>query len=192
MAADLTLNGGKMKREFLWILCFSICALLLNGCYESQYSFIEKGEKVNLAGSYKQQNKITGSVETVTFTEQKEGVWPLAQYSYKDKDGDVLLFKKLSSGLYLLQQNLHKEKRYEYAFADFLDDETALILIADLMNKGDYIEALLKKFKIESEEVSRSGDPHLRLKGDNKKIIDFFDAHDKSLLSVILKLEKEK
>ena len=181
-----------MKRQFLLVLCISICAILLNGCYESQHSFIEKGDKINLVGFYKQTNTITGKVETVTFTEQTEGFWPLAHYNYKNKDGEILLFKKLSSGLYLLQQNLKKEKRFEYAFVDLLDDGTALILVADLMNKGAYIETLLKKYDIESKQVTRSSDPHLQIQGDSKNIIAFFNAHDKSIMSVILKLEKNR
>jgi len=187
----MILNGVKMKIHLLWILCMSIGVFLLTGCYESEQPIIDKGEKVDIVGSYKQQDKFTGSVEIVTFVEKKEGLWPLAHYRYIDQDGDVLLFKKLSSGLYLLQRNLKKEKRFTYAFVDFLDSETALILIADLMQKDDYIEALLKKFNIELESVFSSGETYYRLKGNSKKIIEFFDAHDKSLMAVILKLEKQ-
>ncbi|BBO88011.1 peptidoglycan-binding domain-containing protein [Desulfosarcina ovata] len=180
----------KMKRFVFLILCISICSLLFNGCYESEYPIIDKGEKVDLSGSYKQQDKISGSIKTVKFTEQKDGIWPLSHYRYKDQDGDITLFKKLSSELYLAQESVQNGKRYEYAFVDFIDDKTALILVADLMNKGDYIEALLKKYNIEAKEVSRNDVPLLQINGNTEKMIKFFNAHDKSLMMVVLKLEK--
>ena len=179
-----------MIKQIFCILYVSFVAVLLFGCYESKHPILDKGEKINLKGSYKQTNKIDGSIKKVIFTEQKKGVWPFVNYSYRDQDGDILLFKKLESGLYLLQKNLQKEKRFEYLFVDFIDNETALILYVDLANKEDYIDALLKKFNIESERVVRSGDTHINLKSDGNRIIDFFDAHDKSLMYVILKLEK--
>jgi len=183
-----------MKRHFLWILYFPLIALLFTGCYVSDYPILKDGDKVKIEGTYIEEHKITGDKKTVTYKEQEKGIWPFKHYSYKDEEGNILLFKKLSSGLYLLQIKLLKKKnyKYEYLFADFIDDKTILILSADLLNKKDYIKALIKKYNIKSTKINKPGVTLLKLIGSSENNMKFLDAHDKSLMTIIGKLTKIK
>lgn len=158
---------------------------LLAGCYETDSPVLDKGEKAAIAGKYQCVNRISGGSKTHTFTEMRDGIWPFASYQYIDEDGDHNLFRKLPSGLFV-GQSKSKKGKFSYAFIDFTDDKTFLILSADLMSKGDYIEPLLKKFGVESKSRGES----LLLKGDKSKIADFFAAHDKTLLTVVMKCER--
>jgi len=181
-----------MKYLILRILSLSVFALLLTGCYETEFPVLNKGEKVNIAGSYIEKNQIDGSAKKVTFTEHKEGVWPFVNYSYIDSRGEVNIFKKLSSGLYLVQQKEKKKGNFSYAFVDFLDDKTVLMLVPDFMGKGAYIDTLLKKYEIKSKSISHSVVTILRLKSSKKNILAFLESHDKSILTVVLKFEKQE
>ena len=157
----------------------------LSACYETETPVLDKGERAPIAGKYSCQNRISGKREEVVNTEQKEGFWFLANYKYVDSQGSPALLKKLPSKLYL-GQSMNKGGGYEYGFVDVLDDKTYLVLIADLMSKGDYIEPLLKKFNIQGKANKQL----VRLKGDKRNLIDFFAAHDKSMMMVILKCDK--
>jgi len=158
---------------------------LLAGCYETEFPVLDKGEKTAIAGKYQCANRTGGGSQTHTFTEEREGIWPFASYQYTDQDGDRNLFRKIPSGLYV-GQTMSKKGGCSYAFIDFIDEKTFLVLSADLMNKGDYIEPLLKKFGVQSRNKGES----LLLKGDKGKIADFLAAHDKTLLTVVMKCER--
>lgn len=181
-----------MKNIILSILYFVSAALLLTGCYETDFPIIDKGEKVGITGVYKVYDATTDKyIETTEFIEQKKGVGSFASYSYKDSNNDTFLFKKLSSGLYLLQQKLKSGKVFDYAFIDPIDDKTVLMLIPDFFTKENYLNALIKKSGIKGEWVLRSKIKYLKLKSDdNKKILKLFNKHDKSLLMVIKRLQK--
>lgn len=164
---------------------FTLIFIVISGCYETETPIFSKGEKTSMVGKYECTSKLDGSKKFYTFTEHKEGFLFLAKYKYVDQRGTSTLLKKLPSGLYLAQ--LEKEKGgAQYAFVDFLDDKNYLILVADLMSKGSYIEPLLKKFKVEGKNVHES----LMLKGNKDAILSFMAAHDKSMMMVILNCTK--
>lgn len=163
-----------------------LSVILLSACYETDSPVFEKGEKNAISGKYQCTNRISGEKKTHTFTEKRDGIWPFANYQYIDNDGDINLFRKTPSGL-LIVQSASKKGKFTYAFLDAIDEKTFLLLSADLMNKGDYIDPLLKKFGIETK---KSGDASLLLRGDKGKISDFLAAHDKALLTVVLKCER--
>lgn len=174
----------RLKAVFIWAGIL-VVATIIGGCYETEFPLLETGERAALAGKYECTNRIDGSKKMHTTVEEKEGL-VFTTYRYKDSDGDTILAKKLQSGLFLAQSPL-KEGGFGYAYIDFLDDKTYLVLIADLLSKSDYIEVLSKKYKVDGEKKDTS----VSLKGDKKAILDFLAAHDKGLLMVVLKCEKQ-
>lgn len=164
-------------------LLFSVA--LLAGCYETDSPVFDKGEKIAIPGKYQCANRVVGNSKVYSFTEKRDGIWPFASYQYIDGDGELNLFRKLPSGLFVGQSN-NKRGKFGYVFIDFIDDRTFLILSADLLSKGDYIKPLLKKFGVEF----KSRGEFLVLNGDKSKIADFFAAHDKTLLTVVMKCDR--
>lgn len=156
----------------------------LAGCYETDFAVVERGEKVAISGTYQCTNRLSGEKKLLTFAEKREGIWPIANYEYIDNEGDSNLFKKNSSGLFI-GQSKNRNGRFGYAFIDFTDDKSFLILSADLVNKADYIEPMLKKFGIQTKQVGQK----LLLNGDKSKVAAFLAAHDKALLTVVVKCE---
>jgi hypothetical protein len=169
----------------LFRLTYLLVIALLAGCYETESPVFEKGEKTAIAGTFHCADRIGGGPNTHTFTEKRDGIWPFASYEYVDDEGDQNLFHRIPSGLFVGQSE-SKKGNFSYAFIDFTDERTFLVLSADLTNKGDRIEPLLKKFGVESN--NRGGS--LLLKGDKGKIADFLAAHDKTLLTVVMKCER--
>jgi hypothetical protein len=174
------MQSGK---PFIWASIFIFC-LALTGCYESDTAVLEKGERAPIAGSYNCTNKIIGSKETTTLIEKKDGLI-FSSYQYSDQAGKTIFLKKIPSGLFLTQSS--KKEGFDYTFIDVLDDKTYLVLVADLMGKEDYIKSLAKKYNIEGKQNGES----LSLKGDKNAILDFLSNHDKSVLTVALKCEKQ-
>lgn len=164
----------------------ALSCFLISGCYETTAPALERGEQTQLVGTFKCTNRISGEVKFSTYTEQREGIWPIASYTYMDEDGDPILMKKLSSGLTVLQAR-KKNGSYGYGFVDFIDNNTALMLVADIMNKSDYIESLAKKYKIRAKEGTGG---NIRLEGEASNLLLFYANHDKALLSVVLKCER--
>lgn len=168
--------------KLLYLVTLAVVAFL-SGCYETETQVLEKGEKTAMTGKYQCDNRISGESKTHTFSEKRDGIWPFASYQYLDDDGATSLFRKAPSGLFI-GQTKSKKSKFSYAFIDFIDDKTFLILSVDLINKEDYIQPLLKKFGVEAK---RTGDMTLLLKGDKGKIADFLAAHEKTLLTVVMK-----
>ncbi len=159
----------------------------LAGCYETEKPVLEKGEKSPFSGSFSCKSNPSGKLETFKVTELKDGFWFLANYQYVDNEGEISLFRKLSSGMFLVQQKAKSEK-FQYAFLDVVDKSTFIFLIPDTVSKEPYIDALLKKYKI---EVASKGIGSIRLAADNRALLDFFAAHDKSILSVAMTCQKQ-
>ena len=160
----------------LGLVFFAIC---LAGCYETVKPVLEKGEKTVFSGNFSCES-ISGKKESLNVTEQKEGFWPFASYRYADSKGEATLFKKLPSGMFLGQER-EKQGAYSYFYLDVVDKNTFVLLVPDLMSKAPYIDALVKKNKIETTKRF----PNVRLKGDNGALLDFLATHDKTLLSAV-------
>jgi hypothetical protein len=158
----------------------------LAGCYETEKPVIEKGEKIAIAGSFSCKNGITGKTEPLKVTEQSEGMWPMATFRYMDNKGETNLFRKLSNGMYLGQEK-GKQGAYNYFYLDVVDKNTLIFLVPDLMSKAPYIDALVKKYNVET--INRA--QNVRLKGDSRALLDFFGAHDKSLLSAVVSCQRQ-
>lgn len=159
----------------------------LSGCYETEKPVLEKGEKSPFNGVFSCKNGISGKTETIKATEQKSGFWLFANYHYIDQDGETSMFKKLPSGMFLTQQK-GKRGTYEYVFLDAVDKNTFIFLVPDMMSKAPYVEALLKKHKV---EAAKSGIPRTRLTGDTSALLNFFGAHDKSILSAVMTCQRQ-
>ena len=173
--------GGKMRT-----LSLALIAICLAGCYETEKPVLEKGEKTGFSGSFACKNSITGKTELLNISEQSEGFWPFSTYRYIDSKGEVSLFKKLPSGMFLGQQK-GKQGAYSYLYLDAVDKNSFIFLIPDLMSKGPYIEALAKKYKIEAVK----GFQTVRLKGDKDALVDFLGAHDKTHLSAVVACQRQ-
>lgn len=170
----------------IWNLAIGLLnAALLSGCYITDTPIIEKGEKTPIAGTYQCHNYLTKKNTRHSYIEKKEGTWPFARYSYIEADGDVNLFRKSPTGLYVAQSANNKGK-FSYAFLDIIGEKEFIILISDAMGKKAYIDALLKKNNVESKETRNM---EISLKGDKDKILNFLNSHDKSLLTVTMKCE---
>lgn len=165
------------------VIWFSV-VIGLGGCYETEMPILERGEKASISGEFECHNRISGGEKIHSFNEVKEGVL-LANYRYVEADETINLLKRLSSGLYLVQSSRTNQK-FEYVYVDFLDKNIYLVLIADLMGKQDYIESLLRKYRVYGKKT----DAALLLSGDRSSVYDFMAAHDKSLLTVWLKCER--
>lgn len=173
--------GGKMRALGLMLL-----AMCLAGCYETEKPLLEKGEKTAFIGSFSCKSSLSGKTETLTITEQKEGFWPFATYRYVDGKGEITLFKKLPTGMFLAQQK-GKQGAYSYLYLDPVDKNIFIFLIPDLMSKAPYIDALVKKYKIETAK----GFQTVRLKGENGALLDFLGAHDKTLVSAVATCQRQ-
>lgn len=175
-------QGEKMRLFALLLLMASLA-----GCYETDKPVLEKGEKSPFSGSFSCKSNPSGKIETFKVTELKDGFWFLANYQYVDNEGEISLFRKLPSGMFLVQQK-EKNEKYQYAFLDVVDKNTFIFLIPDTVSKEAYIDALLKKHKI---DVASKGLGSIRLVADNRALLDFFAAHDKSILSVAMTCQKQ-
>src|SRR5207244_4586134 len=130
-------RNETMKARTRKLFAIAIVTTVVSGCYETDFALLDAGEKVPFSGKYACVNRISGTKEAHTFTEEKDGV-VFASYRYKDSDGSTLLAKKLPNGMFL-GQSAEKGGGFGYAYFDVLDENTFLVLVADLLGKGDYI-----------------------------------------------------
>lgn len=167
-------------------LLLASIAILLPGCYETEKPIIAKGERTPLHGKF--QCRYTGDKGAfdIILTERKEGSGPAASYRYLDDEGHGYLLKRLRSGLFVGQAEAERSlsrfgigaSGYEYAFVDILDDDTFVVLFDEMDRKWGSIETLLARLGIEHERA----DDLLLLKGPDKSILEFFAAHDETML----------
>jgi hypothetical protein len=169
-------------------------AILLTGCYESETALLAKGEQVPLNGSFQCRHPDNEEHFDLTFSEHKDGSGPSLSYRYVDSEGHAYLLKKLPSGLFLGQTKAERSlarfqidaEGFEYGFVEILDDNTFLVFFDDTSGKWDRIQGLLAKFKVEHKRA----DDLLFLRGDNRTILNFLAAHDKTMLKESTKCER--
>lgn len=179
-------GGVPMCIPFIRALLLASIAILLPGCYESEKPILAKGERTPLHGKF--QCRYTGDKDSfdITLTEHKEGSGPTASYRYLDDEGHGYLLKRLRSGLFVGQAEAERSlsrfgiatNGYEYAFLDIQDDDTFVVLFDEMERKWRRIEVLLAKVGIEHERA----DDLLLLKGPDKRVLEFFAAHDRTML----------
>ena len=164
-------------------------ALLLGGCYETDFPVFHKGEKAAIAGTFACTNSLNGRTNTSTFAERQVGSWPFASYQYVAEEGDVSLLRKAPSGLWVAQ-SANAKGRHTFGFVEMVDDKTFLVMTPDLLNKSAQIETLRKQFAVEATKPSELYES-LLLTGNPDRIADFLFAHDKTLLTVLFKCERQ-
>lgn len=179
-------DRAPMHNVFARALLLASMIILLPGCYESERPILAKGERTSLHGKF--QCRYTGDKESfaITLTERKEGSGPAASYRYLDDEGHGYLLKRLRSGLFLGQTDAERSLSrfgigaggYEYGFVEILDDDSFVVLFDDLERKWDRVAALSAKLGVDHERA----DDLLLLKGAEERILEFFAAHDRSLL----------
>ena len=174
-----------LKKVVLVVLAAISTATLLTGCYESDNPILDKGEQSAMAGRFECKSAIDGSKEVRTFSEQKDGFWPFASYRYVDSKGPVTMLKKLQNGL-VVAQSTKQKGGFQYLFLEFLDDNSIMLMIPDLMSKGPFVEALSKKFNV---DIKSRGET-LLLTGDKNRTIQFFGAHDRSIMMAVQKCDR--
>jgi hypothetical protein len=166
-----------------------ILAVLLGGCYETDFPVFHKGEKTAIAGTFECTSGLSGRKTTSTFTERQVGSWPFASYQYVAEEGDVSLLRKAPSGLWVAQ-SANEKGRHTFGFVEMADDRTFLVMTPDFLNKSAQIEALRKRFAVEATKPSELYES-LLLDGNPDRIADFLLAHDKTLLTVMMKCERQ-
>lgn len=171
-------------------------ALMLSGCYETENSLIERGERTALAGSFQCLNPGNTDAFPISFTETVEGAGRLANYRYVDQDGHAYLLKKLPSGLFLGQAKAERSLApfqissdgFEYAFVRFVDASTFLVFLDDVAEKWPQIEKLLAT----QQADYKHDDDLLFLSGSTEKSLRFLIAHDKTLLKEPTRCQRVK
>jgi hypothetical protein len=120
--------------------------------------------------------------KTDTFAKQKSGTI-FASYAYVT-GADTLKVKKISGGFHMMQVQSPQKQGAGYLFIDFLDNDQFIVLAPDMMGKGPYIEALVRKHAIVEAKRSGGTEPGtVNLGGTASKIVDFLTGHDKSMLT---------
>jgi arsenate reductase-like glutaredoxin family protein len=169
------------------ILCSIV--LMLSGCYETEVPLIERGERTSLAGNFQCLNPGNTDAFAISFTETVETIERSGRqvsYRYVDQDGHAYLLKKLPSGLFLGQAKAERSLEpfqintdgFEYAFVRFVDANTFLVFLDDVVEKWPQVEKLLAT---QQADYKRDEDL-LFLSGSSEKSLRFLVAHDKTLL----------
>ena len=164
-------------------------ALLLGGCYETDFPVFHKGERTAVAGTFDCTSPVSGRKTTITFTEHLVGTGPSASYQYVGEEGDITLLRKAPAGLWVAQ-SANSKGRHTFGFVDMVDGRTFLLMMPDLLNKSAQIEALRKQFAVAATKPSELYESML-LEGNPDRIADFLLAHDKALLTVMMKCERQ-
>jgi len=160
--------------------------LALSGCYETEVPLVERGERTSLAGNFQCLNPGNTDAFAISFTETVEGAGRQANYRYVDQDGHAYLLKRLPSGLFLGQAKAERSlepfqintEGFEYAFVRFVDANTFLVFLDDVVEKWPQVEKLLAT---QQADYKRDEDL-LFLSGSSEKSLRFLVAHDKTLL----------
>jgi hypothetical protein len=166
-----------MKRMRLFALLFA-CGALLSGCYELMEPVLDKGASAPLAGSFTCVDGL-GSERREVFTEHKTG-WFFKDYRYTGGDSSEMTLQPLDGALYVTQIKLNTGA-FHAAFAEFFGDRKFVLFIANPVSKGDEINALAKKYKL---NLSYAASGNVSLIGAKADVLAFLRAHDKSLLTV--------
>ncbi len=156
-------------------------ALALAGCYELLEPVLDKGEKAPIAGRFQCVDDFTGEKRVDSFEEKKSGFF-FPDYRYAGSDGAELLFLQLDGDFYLVQTT-DKDGAITASFAEFLSDKTVALFVAKLMTRGEAIEALARKYKI---NISYAPSANLRLIGEKSNILAFLRAHDRSMVTLTM------
>ena len=160
--------------------------LALSGCYETEVPLVERGERTSLAGNFQCLNPGNTDAFAISFTETVEGAGRQVNYRYVDQDGHAYLLKRLPSGLFLGQAKAERSlepfqintEGFEYAFVRFVDANTFLVFLDDVVEKWPQVEKLLAT---QQADYKRDEDL-LFLSGSSEKSLRFLVAHDKTLL----------
>lgn len=159
-------------------------ALLLGGCYETDFPVFHQGEKIAIAGTFICTERLGGRTSTSTFAERQVGGPPVASYQYVAEEGDVNLFRRAPSGLWVAQ-SANAKGRHTFGFVEIVDEGTFLVMTPDILNKSEQIDLLRKKFAVEATKPSEHYESRL-LNGNPDRIADFLLAHDKGLLTLMM------
>ncbi len=166
-----------MRAALRFLLLFA--ALCLAGCYELLEPVLERGEKAPIAGRFQCVDDFTGEKRTDSFDEKASGFF-FRDYRYAASDGAELMFLRLDGDFYLVQTK-DKDGSITASFAEFLSDKTIALFVAKLVTRGEAIEALARKYKV---NISYAPSANLRLVGARGDILDFLRAHDRSMVTL--------
>jgi hypothetical protein len=111
--------------------------------------------------------------------ERKSGLI-FADYTYSGKTGDELKLKRGSDTLYLVQ--VHSRNSYSYGYIDFVAPDRHVVLVADIMSKGPYLDSLMKANEV---QIRGHRNDLAILAGTTTKVLGYLMAHDKSLLMAV-------
>lgn len=175
-----SVKNGVCKISILMVVLGALA-----GCYESDKPVLQAGERSALAGRFECTNAIDGSKELRTISEQRDGIWPFANYRYVDAKGVFSLLTKLGNGL-VLAQSTKQNGGYQYAFLEFVNDKSFMLMSPDLMSKGPFVEALAKK----SSVILKHKGEVVLLIGTQQSMMQFLRAHDRSIMMVVQKCDR--
>lgn len=156
-----------------------VCCLLLAGCYTLTEPVLDKGERAPIAGRFTCSDAISGSPSPESFTERKTGFF-FPDYRYEASDGSEMALRRMDGKFYLAQVRF-KNGLLQAGFVELLGEKELVLFIPNIIARGEDIQALANKSKINLSFTDRGA---IRLIGDRGKVLDFLLAHDRSMLSV--------
>lgn len=156
-------------------------SLALAGCYELAEPIFDKGAYAPIAGRFVCKGMFKQGPES--FSETKTGVI-FPDYRYTASDGSELTLKSLGKQFFAAQIRT-QNKPAGVVFFDMPEKDRLLVLIADLMGKGPYIESLAKKFSV-TAGPSHANPGVVRLGGAKGNVAAFIEAHEKGFLTVVM------